>query len=605
MLTTQQRALLKRVGGVPQLIVADLVAIPVAITVPLLFVLCGSVTDVLASPEPDPARFGTWLPNIRQFIPADFSPLAEVIVLLGAALTILLFQVVCLYFFYYRVQATAVAFEAAVMHALRNHSRKLAAVRSLSGQQTALTDGLEYHLPRLRAGLSRWWRAFPRHVVQGIACAIPALLIAPVLALITLTAAVIIVVVYRIIDSRRRTALPVVRERATQRRNQVMSLCLKGPLLESVHNQADVQATFEEELASYRREAVRSLANSTWKTPLILALTGILGCLFVFLTAIQVLGEQGTLTVAGALTFVLCCVGTAGSVVRLQRSARELRNVTTAADDLERFLALPADSLPVIDAKRLPRVTSHVDLEHVTLQDSAGRKLLENVSAQFGPGQLYGLVASRRLQAQALMELLLGIGRPVSGRMLIDGLSVADIDPEQLRALGVWVSPDGPLVTGSIENNLLNDAARAVNADLLDALKASRALDAMQRLPEGTATVVTPEDDRFVADAPFRLGVARALLRQPSIIVMEEPESRVDTKTEQETIEAIRSVVRHNTITVLLPQRLTTLRQCDRILLIHEHQIADVGTHAELLQRSDLYRHINYVRFSPLRNVTV
>jgi ABC-type multidrug transport system fused ATPase/permease subunit len=101
------------------------------------------------------------------------------------------------------------------------------------------------------------------------------------------------------------------------------------------------------------------------------------------------------------------------------------------------------------------------------------------------------------------------------------------------------------------------------------------------------------------------LGIARAILRQASIVVVEEPATRVDSKTEQETIDAIRALVKPNNISVLLPQRLTTLRQCDQIILLHDHQIADVGTHAELLQRSDLYRHLNYVRFSPLRHVTV
>ena len=606
MISRQQRALLQRVGGVPSLALASLLGCIAALTVPLVFLLCGVIVDILASPHAIGSRqFGQFLPNLRTLLPENQSPLGQVLLTLLFGASILMIQVICLYLFYRRIHVVAVSLEAAVMERLWEHSRQLAVARTLSGQQTALIDSLEYHLPRVRASLSRWWRASPRHLVQLIGCLLLALLITPLLTLLTLVAAAIVVLVYRTLDRHRRTILPVVREKATQRRGQVMSLCLKGPLLESVHAEGDIRNSFHEELNAYRKEAVRSLASSAWKTPLVVALAGALGCLFVFLISIQVLRPDRNLTLAGCLTFLLSSVGVAVSAIRLQRSARELRSVQTAAEDLVRFLSLPAESLPVLEAKKPLRVTQQVSLEHVTVQDSSGRKLLENVSAQFVPGKLIGIAASQRLQASALMELLLGIGRPVSGRMLVDDSLVSDIEPGAMKRLGIWVSDTGPLVTGTIDDNLLGEGKTQNSSGLLDALRAARAAEAVQRLPDGVATLVTPSDDRFLPDAQFRLGIARAILRQSSIIVLEEPDTRVDAKTEQETIDAIRSLVKPTCITVLLPQRLTTLRQCDQIILLHEHRVADVGTHAELLQRSELYRHINYVRFSPLRHVTV
>lgn len=606
MISRQQRALLQRAGGVPSLALASVLGCITALTVPLVFLLCGVIVDILATPDhPAVNRFGLVMPNLRTMLPADVSPLGQVTIILLIALAIVAVQVVCLYAFYRRIQVVAVGLEASVMEQLRDHSRRLAVSRTLSGQQTALVDGLEYHLPRVRASFSRWWRAWPRHFVQLLASLVLAFLISPLLTLLSIVAAAIVVLVYRWLDRHRRTSLPVVRERATQRRAQVMALCLQGPLLESVHAEDEIRASFREELAAYRKEAVRSLISSTWKTPLVVALTGLLGCLFIFLVSVQVLRPDRTLTLAGSITFLLSSVGVAISATRLQRSARELRSVQTAAEDLLRFLALPADRLPVLEPKKLTRVTQRVELEHVTVQDSNGRKLLQNVTAQFVPGKLIGVVASQRLQASALMELLLGIGRPVSGRMLVDNTLVSDIEPEVMKRLGIWVSEGGPLVTATVDDNLFGGRKTQGPSGVLDALRAARALEAVQRLPEGAATIITPADDRFLPDTPFRLGIARAILRQPSIVVLEEPATRVDGKTEQETIEAIRSLVKADCITVLLPQRLTTLRQCDQIILLHDHHIADVGTHTELLQRSDLYRHLNYVRFSPLRHVTV
>ncbi len=336
-----------------------------------------------------------------------------------------------------------------------------------------------------------------------------------------------------------------------------------------------------------------------------LLLAGLLSCLFVFLVSIQILRAENHLTLAGCLTFLLSCAGVALSAIRLQRSGRELRSVQTATEDLLRFLVLPADLLPVLANKQPKAVDQLVELDHVTVLDSHGRKLLENVSARFEPNRLIGIVATQRLQASALMELLLGIGRPVSGRMLIDQVAVADIDPLAMRRLSIWVSDTGPLITGSVESNLIGSGGIVQPAGIMDALRSAKALEAVQRLPDAVATLITPGDDRFLPDTPFRLGIARALLRSAPIIVMEEPGGRVDSKIEQETIEAIRAAVSQQSIAVVLPQRLNTLRQCDQVILLHEHQVADVGTHAELLQRSDLYRHLNYVRFSPLRHVAV
>lgn len=609
-ISRQLKALLARAGGGQRLTFASFLGCFAALTVPLVFLLSGIVVDILANPEsPATSHFGRFIPNFHSYFPKGLSPLTQISLTLGGALAIVCVQVICLYMFYRRIQIVAVDLEAAIIRQLWEHSRQIATVRTLSGQQTALTDCLEYHLPRLRASLSRWWRASPRHIVQLICCLILAVLIAPLLALLTMVGAAIVSLVYRTLDRLRRTALPVIRERATQRRGEVMSLCLKGPLLESVHAEASIRSSFLDQLAAYRREAVLSLASSSWKTPLVVALTGFLGSLFVFLVAVEVLRPEKSLTLAGCLTYLLSCVGVAVSAIRLQRSGRELRGVQTAAEDLLHFLSLPTDSMPQIDAKKPDRVARRIELEHVTVQDSSGRKLLENVSVKFEPGLLFGVVASQRLQASALLELLLGIGRPVSGRMLVDDTLVTDIDPDAMKRLGIWVSESGPLVTASVEENLLvcnhSQNAGLQREGIMDALRESRALDAVQRLPEGPSTIITQADDRFLPDTSFRLGIARALLKQNSIVVMEEPSARVDSDTEKNTFDAIRSLVKPTCVTLLLPQRLTTLRQCDQVILLHEHRVAEVGTHAELIQRSELYRHLNYVRFSALRHVTV
>ncbi|MCA9161636.1 MAG: hypothetical protein KDA62_01605, partial [Planctomycetales bacterium] len=126
----------------------------------------------------------------------------------------------------------------------------------------------------------------------------------------------------------------------------------------------------------------------------------------------------------------------------------------------------------------------------------------------------------------------------------------------------------------------------------------------VQNLPDGFTTVIGNHEVRLRPDESLRIALSRALLRNPSLLILEEPPA---PPTEAETAEldaAIQRVADGRTL-ILLPHRLATLRSADKIVLLHEGRVHAMGTHAELIQSSDLYRHINYVRFNPFRHVSV
>ncbi len=605
MISKSLNALLTRTGQSSWGGRAAVVGSCVALSVPTIAYLFGAMVNCLLSAQATQAAvyrpISPWLPDVAQMLPAEMAPLAKITSMLAMVLVVLSTTALLLFFFYRQLQHSAVAFEVNLMGQLRLHARRLATTRTLSAQQTALTDCLDYHLPRVRASLSRWWRTFPRHVTQLLACVVLAMLITPLLTVLTLLATLFVVLVYRVFDRSRRTSLPVVRERAAQVRNGLVLLSLRGPLLDTVHDVSQVEKRFGEQLAHYRHDAVRSLTSSAWRIPTIVFVSGWLACLFLFILAVQILASDSSLTVASTLPFVLGLMGATVSAVRLERTVRELKLVESAADELNRFLSLVAEEPRDDELKDLVRIAQQVELEHVTLQDSNGRKLLEDVSVVFKPGQLIGVVASQSLQTHALVELLMGFGRPVSGRMLVDGELIANLKSQSLTKCAHWVASDGAIVTGSVLENL-REAAGAPNDNAVQsALTAARLKTAIQKLPDETLTLITPDDDRLTADEAFRLGLARAALREASVVVIEEPELRAEAEVEEESLEAICSLVNPKTITIVLPQRLLTLRQCDVVIMLHNYRIADTGTHAELLQRNELYRHLNYLRFNPFR----
>ncbi|MCA9126838.1 MAG: ABC transporter ATP-binding protein [Planctomycetales bacterium] len=592
-------------AGRQQLTLACLLGSVIALFVPLLSFILGSIVECLIRGEGHAGeqQSVSWiLPNLHEYLPNKLSILGQVSVLLGAELLLLFTVAVLLYFFYRSIQQAAILFEVELIKTLRRQAKVLATARTLAAQETALTDCLEYHLPRVRLCASRWWKTYPRHLVQIIACVLLGVLIQPMLGLLTMLAAAFVAMVYRFLDRMRRTSLPVVRERAAQQRTELTALCLEGPLLESVHDESAVDHRFNEELAHYQRDATKSLTSSAWKSPCLIVIASGLAVLFLFVASVQILGEESQFSVAGALTFSLCFLGAAASAYRLQASFRELQTIGTASGELERFLALQAPIVTGQNLKAMQRVSTSAQLDHVTLQDSHGRKLLENVSATFKPGMLIGVVASQRIQARALVELLMGFGRPVSGRLLFDGELVTDITPESIAHCAHWVAADGSIVTATVQDNLLS-ANGAQQGDLHEAIAKANLTETLQKLPDGLSTLITPGDDRLRADAAFRIGLARAAMTSASIIVIDEPAKHFELETEKRTLDAIRGLVHHSKITVVLPQRLSTLRNCEVVVMLHDHKVADCGTHADLLQRNELYRHVNYLRFNPFRSL--
>lgn len=607
MLSKSLGSLVRRSGTPGQLLLASCIGCLLGFTYPIVCLLLGEMVQIAiqtqAADSAAEANTIKFFPvSVAEVMPQGPAPFAKITALLAMACAVTLLASVLLYFFYRLIQQAAVEFEVRLFSHLREHARQLAVARTVSSQKTALTDCLDYHLPRVRGSLTRWWRTSPRHIVQLAACLIIALIISPILSLLTLTAIGLVIAIYLQLDRIRRTALPVVRERATQERGALVSFALNGPLLESVHPVENLEARFKEQLAKYRRDAVGSLTSSAWKIPLFLLAGGLLGASVLFVATLKVFQAEGVLSPAGLFTLTLVISGAAMSAWRLQRGRRELSSVESASVSLEQFLSLPILESATTATKTIKKVTKEAELDHVTLEDSSGQKLLDNISIKFATNQLIGIVAGHKLQANALAELLIGYGRPSSGRMLVDGISINDLQPKNLVGCSHWVSSDGALSTGTLLENL-GASFRSGDEAMSELATKMRLTKLLQQLNDGANTLITPGDDRLGGDDAFRIGLGRAAVRKPSVLVIEEPISRYDAQTEEDTMLAIRELVDKETITIVLPQRLQTLRKCDVIFLLHEHRLSGSGTHGELLQSNEFYRHVNYLRFNPFKSV--
>jgi ABC-type multidrug transport system fused ATPase/permease subunit len=283
---------------------------------------------------------------------------------------------------------------------------------------------------------------------------------------------------------------------------------------------------------------------------------------------------------------------------RIATAMRWIRKANPQLVQLHQYLAIEANSQTTSSGAIPNKLTQGVSVEHVTLQAGSNQKLLDDVSVIFRPGQLTAIVSPDPFLAKALVEMVLGFGQPVSGRLLFDQVESKDLSSQSIRENSLWIAPNGPLLTGTIEDNLWLGLQRDATIDMREITKLARVSEALFELPDGLQTLVSSNEQRLSPDLMFRLGIARAFLKKPGILVAEEPTSS-QSGIEAETTRALLEVRNHSCVVLVLPNRLSTLRAADQVVVLHHRKIADVGTHNELLERSELYRHWNYMHFAP------
>jgi len=477
-------------------------------------------------------------------------------------------------------------------------SAMLAVEKGLSGQQEAIKDMIFMHVPQVRESVGQWYRVFPRHPIQALLLLVLAASIQLSITLLALLAAVFLWFLFGYLDSIRRKRRPVLFERARASSEQLAYLCETAPLLASVHDERDTRLSFEKQLETYRQSQTQLSDGGIWKSPSMLFFALGLSAFLLIVVSIRFLdvtdylhfGELFTLFASVALAIV--------GMHRFARALRRYRSSETAVHELATYLEQPT-LMPVAgQLMKRPVSLKVIQLEHLTLRNSSGQKLLEDVSAIIRCGQLTAIVASEPVQASALAEMILGFGRAASGRILFDGIDSTDLDSQGLREVSLWVAAKGPLIHGSVEENLWAGLAPDATVDLLGLAKRMHVDDAILNLPDNLSTLVSPTEDRMQPDELFRLGLTRGLIKKPKLILADEPNQRVNLKTEMETCEAMLQLRNQNVTIVTLAKRLSTLRSADQILVLHDHKLAGAGTHNELLETSEIYRHLNYLQFS-------
>jgi subfamily B ATP-binding cassette protein MsbA len=308
---------------------------------------------------------------------------------------------------------------------------------------------------------------------------------------------------------------------------------------------------------------------------------------------------EGSVSPGDLFAFVLFAgilIGPFGSAARVFAQIKEAQGA------MQRVFEI-LDQQPEVqdrpDAVDLPPISGHVETHHVGFAYDPRQPVLSDVSFEAKPGEMVAIVGPTGAGKTTLVNLLHRFYDPTEGDITIDGYDLRKVRMESLYRQIALVPQESILFGGTILDNIRYGRETATEEEVIAASRAANAHDFITAMPDGYQTIVGEKGVNLSGGQRQRLAIARAVLKNPRILILDEATSALDSESERLVQEALDRLMEGRT-TFLIAHRLTTVQQADRILVLNKGRIVEEGAHASLMDRKGLYHYLYTLRLEEM-----
>ena len=418
--------------------------------------------------------------------------------------------------------------------------------------------------------------------------------------LFSLLMAPVIVAVVRIVSVRLRNASRDV-QRGMGEMTQVVQEAIEGQkVVKLFGGQAYESGRFDHEANSVRRYLMKQTTAAAASVPIVQLIAAVALAAIIFVATLQSGVEQ--VTVGGFVSFVGAMLMLTAPLKRLTSVNEPLQRGLAAAESV--FALLDESAEPDQGAVPIERARGEIRFENVSFSYSGGKRLtLDSINFTIAPGETVALVGASGAGKTTLVHLVPRFYHPTRGRVLLDGHDLEALTLASLRSNIALVSQDVVLFNDTVAANIAYGAMKdAPESDIIAAARAAHAMEFIQQMPNGLATLIGEKGVRLSGGQRQRLAIARALLKNAPVLVLDEATSALDSESEQHVQAALETLMQGRT-TIVIAHRLSTVEHANRIIVLEKGRIVETGTHRQLLEHGGVYARLYEIQFAPGRDM--